>query len=203
MQTGTETTTWDDYGRRTVTETKTTTSFGNMPGRTHEARVIRDGDSIIVLNLTAKTAMKMDHVIEQAKAMAGGQDMRVFSEQMMGQMGASKTGSDSVAGKSCDVWTMTQMGMTVCVWKGLALKTDGNMMGVKIAKLATKVDENVTVDPSLFEIPAGFTTTEAPSLGAGTMPGMPSGAMMNGGGMMGSPNAPASTSAPAAPSNGN
>ncbi|MFZ1988801.1 MAG: hypothetical protein WAW96_03420 [Alphaproteobacteria bacterium] len=193
MQTGTETTTWDDYGARTVTETKTTTSIGNLPPRTHQRRVIRTGDTMIVLDLQAKTAMKMDHIIEQAKAVTGSQDMRVFSEQMMAQMGASKTGSDAVAGKSCDVWTMTQMGMTLCVWKGLALRTDGNMMGVKIAKLATKVDENVAVDPALFEIPAGFTTTDAPSLDAGAVPGMPGGAMM------GSPSAPSAPGAPTAP----
>ena len=199
MQTGTETMTWDDYGARTVTETTTTTAIGNLPPRTHERRVIRTGDTMIVLDLEKKTALKMEHILEQAKAVTGSQDMRVFSEQMMAQMGASKTGSDTVVGKSCDVWTMTQMGMTVCVWKGLALKTDGNMMGVKIGKLATKVDENVAVDPALFEIPAGFTTTDAPSLGAGALPGMPGGAMMNGGGMMGSPAAPAAPGAPATP----
>jgi hypothetical protein len=187
MQTGAETMTWDDYGARTVTETKTTTSFGNLPPRSHERRVIRTGDSMIVVDLDAKTAMKMDHIIEQAKAFTGSQDMRVFSQQMMAQMGASKTGSDSVVGKSCDVWTMTQMGMTVCVWKGLALKTDGNMMGVKISKLATKIDENVSVDPALFEIPSGFATTNAPTLSGTGMPGMQGGMP---GGMMGAPGAP-------------
>lgn len=183
MRSGTETMTWDNYGLRQVTDSKTTLSIGNLPPRTHETRVIRDDDSITILNFENKTAMKMDHLMEQAKAMTGGQDMRAYSQEIMAEMGGSKTGTDSVLGKSCDVWTMTKMGTTLCIWKGLALKTETEMMGVKVSKLATKIDENVAIDASLFEVPAGFTVTAAPAMPANGMPGVPGG--MQGG--MGSP----------------
>jgi hypothetical protein len=70
---------------------------------------------------------------------------------------------------------IAQLNTTTCVWNGLTLKTETNMMGMSMTKVATKIEENVAVDEALFAVPEGITVRDAP-FGAGAMPGAMSGA---------------------------
>ena len=192
MQTGTEVMTWDDWGARQVTETKSTMSMGGT-SMTRNARVIMTPESFQIVDDTAKTAMKVDR---DSTAMMSAEEMRDLSTESMARMGASQTGTDTIAGKNCDIYKMTpesmpQMNMTLCVWAGLPLMTEGDMAGVKLSKLASSVETDIAVDPALFQVPAGYTQT-TPGPGMMGMPGMPQGAPMP----QGMPSVPASPSTP-------
>jgi hypothetical protein len=165
MQSGTETTTWDDWGARQVTQSKTTMSMGGT-SITLNQRVIMTPDSFEILNDANKTVMKIDRNAN-TPAM-GAQGMRDMSAEAMQRMGATQAGTDTVAGKSCNVYKMTTpANMTVCVWGGLPLKTEVDMQGVKISKVASSVESDVAIDPTLFEVPADYSQTATPA-----MPGM-------------------------------
>lgn len=70
-------------------------------------------------------------------------------------------GTETVAGRQCTKYSeqITQMGQTVnvevWVWKGIALKTVMKLGDTEIvSQTATEIQENPTIDPKMFEIPA-------------------------------------------------
>ena len=66
-------------------------------------------------------------------------------------MGGKKIGTEKFLGKQTDIWEIKQMGTKSWVWKGVTLKTESNMMGMKINIVATKISENF--DKSKLEKP--------------------------------------------------
>ncbi len=71
-----------------------------------------------------------------------GQDLTEVGEKMLKQMGGKEIGSEKFLGKPTDIWEIKQMGTKAWVWKGVPLKTELNMMGMKINVVATKISEN-------------------------------------------------------------
>ena len=70
---------------------------------------------------------------------------------MMKQMGGKKIGSEKFLGRQADIWEIKQMGTKSWVWKGVPLKSELNMMGMKISIVATKISEEF--DKSKLERP--------------------------------------------------
>ncbi len=71
---------------------------------------------------------------------------------MMKQMGGKKTGTDQVLGYNCDVWTL--MGSTKqCMYKGIPLKIESNVMGIKSREIATKVEFDISLSKDDFKLP--------------------------------------------------
>ncbi len=73
--------------------------------------------------------MRMQNpMIAMAGLMGGGESMKQTGKEMMIQMGGKKVGTDKVLGYPCDVWDL--MGVKQCMYKGLPLKVESNIMGV-------------------------------------------------------------------------
>ena len=100
------------------------------------------------VNLDDNTATKMENTMLKGFE---GQDLTEVGEKMMKQMGGKKIGSEKFLGKQTDIWEIKQMGTKSWVWKGVPLKTELNMMGMKISVVATKISENF--DKSKLERP--------------------------------------------------
>ena len=49
---------------------------------------------------------------------------------------------------------MGKVSSTTWIWKGMTLKSDSESNGMKIINTVTKIQENVTVDPEVFNVPA-------------------------------------------------
>jgi len=69
---------------------------------------------------------------------------------MLKKMGGKKIGSDKVAGYSCDVWEL--MGTKQCLYKGIPLKIESDVMGIKSVEIATKAEFS-TVTNKDFKLP--------------------------------------------------
>lgn len=81
-------------------------------------------------------------------------DMGTNMSQMMGGTVEKKAGSH--LGHPCDV--VKAMGITTCVMSetGIMLKTDGNIMGMTLKTVATKLDKDGAVPSDVFNVPAGI-----------------------------------------------
>ncbi|MDQ1326301.1 MAG: hypothetical protein QG564_1426 [Campylobacterota bacterium] len=109
---------------------------------------------------------KMDHgtvymvdldkklIVKQSLEMPGqsdGQDMLKMGKEMFEKMGGKKTGSGSVLGYDCEIWEA--MGTKMWIHKGVILKIQADVMGIKHTEEATSVKFNVLIDSGEFDIP--------------------------------------------------
>jgi hypothetical protein len=140
-----------------------------MLGKTEkqETLAIEDKDWSYNIDLLSKTGTKgnMKEMKEMATAMAAAfatnidlknlKTLKDFVEKNGGKMLPNET----ILGKECTVYEM--MGIKSWLYKGVILKA---MMGDKLMKNAVKVEENVDIPESIFEVPKGITITEAPAM---------------------------------------
>ena len=146
---------FDDYGAKQAT-------VMNMQGQ--KMRQIAQDGSNIMIDDAAKTATKMP-----AMGMMGGEQSINFSnldEKTIKKNKIQEAGEETLAGKTCKLYKYKVMMMgqavsaTACVYKGIVLKsttsTDFGEMGQK----ATKIEENITIDPSMFTVPEGVKIQE-------------------------------------------
>ena len=147
---------FDDYGAKQAT-------VMDMMGQKMR-QITKDGSNIMIDD-AAKTATKMP-----AMGMMGGGEQRInfsnLDEKTIKKNRIQEAGEETVAGKTCKVYKYKVMMMgqavsaTACVYKGIVLKsttsTDFGDMGQK----ATKIEEDITIDPSMFTIPEGVKVQE-------------------------------------------
>ncbi len=142
---------FDKYGARNLTETvkleKRSGMGGNETTKTH-TMTLMDGEMLYVADFNHKTITKMPNV---GAAMLGGGDMKKKGLAMMKQMGGKKIGTDKVLGYTCDVWEL--MGTKQCIYKGVTLKVESNVMGVVNKEIATDAQFGISLSESDFKLP--------------------------------------------------
>jgi len=171
VKTTTNETIWNDLeNNRKATLTTTETIF--MGQNTNEESLsIENGDWGYNINLKDKTGTKMNikDLKSMATAMAAGmamsgdlKDLKSL-EDFVEKSGGKMLPNETILGKECTVYEV--MGSKQWIYKGMILKA---MMGEKVIMNAVKVEEDVNIPDSKFEVPEGITITEAP-----VMPDMP------------------------------
>ena len=106
--------------------------------KTHKLDYIK-GATIYSVDFKKKKIMRMKNPsLAMAGLMGGGKNVAEVGEVMLKKMGGKKIGTDKVAGQSCDVWEV--MGAKQCLYKGIPLKIETDVMGIKSIEIATKVE---------------------------------------------------------------
>jgi hypothetical protein len=110
------------------------------------------GSVIYNVNFKQKRIMRMKNAgLVMAQMMTGGKNMTEAGEAMMKKMGGKKIGTDKIAGYNCDIWEV--MGVKQCLYKGIALKVESNMMGIKSVEIATKAEFDIALSKDDFKLP--------------------------------------------------
>ncbi len=145
---------FDDYGAKTAT----VSDFGGNKMRMLE----KDGSNIMV-NDAEKTAVRMP-------AMGPGAENRInflnLDEKTVKKNKIKEGGEEAIAGKTCKKYTykVLMMGQaittTVWVYKGITLKSSTNTDFGEMVQQATKIEENIDIDPAMFNIPQGITVQD-------------------------------------------
>lgn len=161
-QTGTETLYFDDWGKREARYTQTQISMMGFTQKTNRLGLL-EGDWMTNIDLDKKTGTKMKNPMMDAASARYNKDLAAAGEDMLKKMGGKKIGTETIAGKLCDVWEVADLGSKTWVWKGVPLKTQARMMGMEITTVATKVQEG-GVPQDKFKVPAGITLTEGQNL---------------------------------------
>lgn len=140
---------FDDYGAKQVT-------VSNFQGQKMRVLVI-DGSNVMV-NDADKTAVRMP-------AMGMGSENRInwlnLDEKTIKKNKIKEAGEEVVAGKTCKKYEYKVMMMgqpisaTAWVYKGITLKTSTKTDFGDMGQTATKIEEDIKVDPALFTIPEG------------------------------------------------
>ena len=140
---------FDDYGAKQAT-------VSNFQGQNMRILVI-DGSNVMV-NDADKTAVRMP-------AMGMGSENRInwlnLDEKTIKKNKIKEAGEEVVAGKTCKKYEYKVMMMgqpisaTAWVYKGITLKTSTKTDFGDMGQTATKIEEDIKVDPAMFTIPEG------------------------------------------------
>lgn len=140
---------FDDYGAKQVT-------VSNFQGQKMRVLVI-DGSNVMV-NDADKTAVRMP-------AMGMGSENRInwlnLDEKTIKKNKIKEAGEEVVAGKTCKKYEYKVMMMgqpisaTAWVYRGITLKTSTKTDFGDMGQTATKIEEDIKVDPAMFTIPEG------------------------------------------------
>ena len=139
---------FDDYGAKQAT-------VMNFNGQ--KMRQIKKDGSTLMINDADKTATKMP-----AMGPMGGEQSINFSnldEKTVKKNKIQEAGEETVAGKTCKVYKYKVMMMgqavsaTACVYKGIVLKSTSETGFGEMTQKATKVEENINIEASMFTVP--------------------------------------------------
>jgi len=146
---------FDKFGAKNLTE-EAKVEKQNIMGqkkvtKTHTMTYMKEGMAYHV-NFDRKRIMRMGNMgAAMGVLMGGGKNMGQTGKEMMIKMGGKKTGTDKVLGYTCEIWDM--MGTRQCIYKGIPLRVETNMMGIKNTEVATKVEFDITLSKDDFKLP--------------------------------------------------
>ena len=143
---------FDDYGVKQAT----LSDFGGRKSR----NIVVDGATVMV-NDEEKTAMKMPMMGQRETVNFSNLDEKAIKKYKVKELG-----TETVAGKECKKYEVTlfMMGQprkqTVCVYKGITLKSSSSSDFGDMTQTATKIQEDVEIPASMFTLPAGVKVEE-------------------------------------------
>lgn len=145
---------FDDYGAQNLTEEnkieKQVIMGQKQINKTHTMTYLKNGVAYQV-DFNAKRIVRMPQMGALMGMATGGQkDVGKAGMEMMKKMGGKKIGTDKVLGYSCDVWEL--MGTKQCIYKGIPLRVESNVMGIKHIEVATKAEFDISVSDA-FKLP--------------------------------------------------
>ena len=72
-------------------------------------------------------------------------------KDVLSEMDGKKVGEDSILGYKCEVWEIPQM--KLWLYKGLALRTEADIMGIKNIMEATNVQLDISISDNQLKLP--------------------------------------------------
>lgn len=78
-------------------------------------------------------------------------DLIKTGKEVLTSMGAKKIGEEKFMGYACEVWQM--MHVKLWLYKGIMLKSEADMMGIKHTTVATKIDLDASVSENDLALP--------------------------------------------------
>lgn len=165
MEEGTETLYLDDYGRKSAAYHKTVTSMMGMKLQNSTVE-ITDPEWVYSYDLVERTGVKGPNMVKylnEEYQQLSKAEKKVVSKNaehlgcnvMSGMGGEIEQNATEILGYSCD--RVSAMGVTVYSLHGtsLPLQTDSSTMGMKMAMVATSVEEG-KVEEKHFQHPEGI-----------------------------------------------
>ena len=126
------------------------------------------------IDLSKNTGMSAAFSLQELKTATekytAEQKENVNAELIQQMMGGKKVGKETILGKECDIFELPGGGK-ISLWKGIVLKQDMPMGGMKFGLVATKIEEDVDFTIADFTPPKDV-KIEAPGA---SNPGMPPG----------------------------
>ena len=130
--------------------------------------VIDKKDQLYEIDLNKKTGIKSINPIYtqlKEKPMEDRLDylVKLATSKIEGEAPASK-GKKQYAGQECDMYEMMEIG-EICIWNGIPLYSSITIPGSEVTNSMTaeKIELNINIPDSTFNIPEGITITDLAS----------------------------------------
>jgi len=139
---------FDAYGAQHITEEnridKQTVMREVMITKTHSMTYLKGSMAYYVSFENRQIRRTGNMAAARGALMSGGKDI-------MKKRGGKKTGTDKVLGYTCDMWDL--MGTKQCIYKGIPLRVETNMRGIKNTVIATKAEFDIALSDDDFKLP--------------------------------------------------
>lgn len=146
---------FNDYGTKNLTEENKIdkqTVMGNTKNTKTHIMTYMNESMVYHVSFDNKRIMRTENMGAAMGALfGGGQNMKQTAEEMMIKMGGKKIGTDKVLGYTCDIWNL--MGTKQCMYKGIPLSIETDVMGIKNREVATKAEFDISLSPNDFKLP--------------------------------------------------
>jgi hypothetical protein len=156
---GTESLFFKDWGAMELKDNQTSETtevslFGHKnteTTQTHTMYKLDDGISFSVDFDNKQIIVGRDMAMDMIKMMDPNADAGAVGKNMLESMGGEIIGSESILGYTCDLWKVP--GGKQWIYKGVVLKSEIKVSGIKTVTLAQSADFNVNVADKHFELP--------------------------------------------------
>jgi hypothetical protein len=135
-----------DYGNLELNEENSSTTTMGQTTKNHQMMKIEKG-KLYSVDFEQKKILTMDNLMQGGQ----NQNMVTMGKEMMQSMGGQKIGEEKFKNYECEVWSV--MGSKVWLHKGVMLKVEADVMGIKTVKEATAIAFDVKLDDEMFALP--------------------------------------------------
>ncbi len=146
---------FDDYGIKNFeekSEVKKETTMGETKVKKNHTMTYVNSAIMYQVDFKKKIINRLKNQGAGMAAFFGGRDnIKESGENTMKSIGGKKLGTDKVLGFTCDVWDL--MGVKQCIYKGIPLKVESDMMGMKSVEIATKAEFDIMLTKDDFKLP--------------------------------------------------
>ncbi len=155
--TGTKELWWDDYGAKTyeLEQSKSETKiFGlKKTDEKHTVNILNKKDAWSV-DYKENKGFHSHIPYDMNKAIVGDmteEEQKKMADDILAGLGGRKLGTEKVLGYTCE--GVTLLGTKVWVYKGVTLKTNASMLGIKHNQIAVEFKPNISIASSKFQPP--------------------------------------------------
>ncbi|CAA6822336.1 MAG: Unknown protein [uncultured Sulfurovum sp.] len=152
--TGSKKLTFSEYGSHELSEVNKVEDQNIMGNKkilnTHTLDYIKEA-TLYKVDFNKKNIQRLKVPALAMMMGAGDEDILAKGQKMMENMGGKQVGMDKILGYDCEVWSL--MGTKQCLYKGIPLRVETNIMGVKSLLIATKADFDFSIDKNIYKLP--------------------------------------------------
>lgn len=135
-------------------KTTTVSVFGQNSTETSKVHTINkldNGETYFVDFEKKQIIAGHDMAMDMVKAFQPNADAGVAGKSMLESMGGKKTGTEKFLGYTCDIWELP--GGKQWIYKGVMLKLEMTVMGIKTISMAKSAKFDVTIPEKYFALP--------------------------------------------------
>ena len=158
---GTKSVWFDNYGDiyyEEVTATTTIKMFGMKNVEEAHSITIQNGAEFYSINLIDGTGVKTnDSYYTSRQDLMGDmtqEEQEEFGKDVFESLGGEITGEEKILGKTCEI--VSVLGSQSWVYKGISLKSDTKVLGIKNLEEAISFDEGIKFPKNLLTPPEGI-----------------------------------------------
>ncbi len=147
---GTKKVVFKDWGAVEVVEEKKSEDNMGQKSVTHNLSKFDNGITYTV-NFEEKKILKGDQKGMFNTLTNKHDNMAEAGKSMLESMGGKKIGEEEIQSYECEIWEV--MGQKIWLYKGLTLRMEVNVMGIKTVEEATKIKLNSPINPEELNLP--------------------------------------------------
>jgi hypothetical protein len=147
---GTKKVVFKDWGAVELVEEKKTENNMGQRSKTHNLSKFDNGITYSV-NFDDKKILKGDQKGMFNTLTTSHDNMAEAGKSMLESMGGKKIGEDKIQSYECEIWEV--MGQKVWLYKGLTLRMEVNVMGIKTIEEAIMIKLNSSIDSEDLNLP--------------------------------------------------
>ncbi len=144
---GTATTLFKEWGNVELHSEESKTTTMGMTEHNREITKIDNGkvysvdfDQKVIYELSADALDNSEH-----------KDLMQTGKEILISMGGKKIAEEKFMGYNCEVWEM--MNVKLWIYKGIMIKSEANIMGIKNMTVANKIELDVSIPDERFNLP--------------------------------------------------